>query len=251
MNPVHSRRNLLITGAGRDVGAALAVALAQPGDFFVLHTHAERVAATAVLQVLQSRGADGVVLSADFTQAGAVAQLAEAVLAALAGRPLHVVVHNAAIAAPTPLSAVDITAVEQLFAVNTLAPQLLMQKLNTVLAEGAAVLAMTITANAVFSPDFSGFTASKVALESLAKHWAAALGSRGIRVNALAPGVTEANFRAEMLKDPVFRQSLVASNTLPRVGQVDEVVDAARFLLSPAARWITGQTLAVNGGWRL
>lgn len=251
MNPVKAPRTLFVTGAGRDIGAGIALASAAPGDFVLLHTHADPAAANAVLGKLRAGGAEGVVLSADFSQPAAVARLADAVLAALAGRPLDVLVHNAAIAVPTPLSAADLTGVEQLFTVNTFAPQLLMQKLCGALADGAAVLALTITSNAVFSPDFSGFTASKLALESLVKHWAAALGQRSIRVNALAPGVTEANFRAEMLKDDAFRAGLIASNTLPRVGQIDDVVDAAVYLLSPAARWVTGQTLTVNGGWRL
>ncbi|MBC8120638.1 MAG: SDR family oxidoreductase, partial [Gemmatimonadaceae bacterium] len=74
---------------------------------------------------------------------------------------------------------------------------------------------------------------------------------RKIRSNAIAPGVVEVNFRAELLKDPEFRQNLESMTALGRPGTVDDIAQVVQFLASEQSGWITGQVIDSSGGWKL
>ena len=120
------------------------------------------------------------------------------------------------------------------------------------MSDGGAIITLSVAATQrIFSPDFAYFSATKAAVDCLVRHWAVALGTRGIRVNAIAPGVIEANFRAQLLQDATFRNELELATALKRVGQIDDVVDVVEFLTSAQSRWITGQVIDVSGGWKI
>lgn len=120
------------------------------------------------------------------------------------------------------------------------------------MSDGGVIVTLSVAATQkIFSPDFAYFSATKAAVDCLVRHWAVALGHRAIRVNAVAPGVIEANFRAQLLQDAAFRQELESATALKRVGQIDDVVDVVEFLASAESRWITGQVIDVSGGWRI
>ena len=99
-------------------------------------------------------------------------------------------------------------------------------------------------------PTSSVYSATKAAVIGLTQNMAADYGPRGIRVNAIAPGVIETPLTSERLRtNDWFRDTLVNGTPLGRVGQPEEIAAAAAFLCSDDASFITGQTLAVDGGW--
>lgn len=247
-------RTILVTGAGRDIGRGIAERLGMSGDknFVIFHCAASRAGAEQALEKVLHSGGNGIVVQADLQESQGAERLASTVVEALAGRQLDIFISNAATTAATPLGDVEPSHIQSMTMVNLLAPFELVNRLATQMAEGGSIITLSVAATQrVFSPDFAFFSATKAAVDCLVKHWAIALGERGIRVNAIAPGVIEANFRAQLLQDLEFRNQLEAATALKRVGQIEDVVDAVEFLTSPQARWITGQVIDVSGGWRL
>jgi len=97
------------------------------------------------------------------------------------------------------------------------------------------------------NPSMSVYSATKAAVEALTRVWAAELGSRGVRVNAVAPGPVETDM-AKAVLGPEVQKSLIARTPLGRIGQPEDIADAVAFLASDDARWVTGQTIHVSGG---
>jgi len=98
--------------------------------------------------------------------------------------------------------------------------------------------------------ELSAYAASKGAIDTLVKHFAAALGPKGIRVNAVAPGVIETDM-SSFAKTEQGRAFILNMQALKRIGQPEDVAPVAAFLASDDARWITGTTIAVDGGSKL
>lgn len=242
----------LVTGAGRDIGRAIAEKLATPKSFALIHCNSSQTGADQTLSMIRSRGGDGAVLIADFTKTDDVTRLAREVIARLEGRKLNSLIHNSAVTSASIQGALDPTVLENVMKANILAPYILTDALSNVLANGSSITAITIAATEkVFSPDFGFFCSSKAAMNILVRNWAVQFASRKIRVNAVAPGVVEVNFRADLLKNEEFRKSLEASTAMSRPGTVEDIADVVHFLSSEQSGWITGQVIEASGGWKL
>lgn len=247
-----SGKTYLVTGAGRDIGQAIAARLAAPGDYLIAHYSTSDIGARETVATFEAAGGSGIALKADFSDGAAVGQFIEEVGDRLGDRTIDAIVLNAAVTAATPIGNTPVEALEAMLAANVLAPQRIVDGLSPRIADNGAILALSISSiRQVFSPDFAFFSATKAAVDVLIRAWAVAFGDRGIRANSLAPGVTEANFRADLLKDDDFRAGLHAATALGRHGQIADVADAAALLLSKDARWITGQVIDASGGWKL
>jgi NAD(P)-dependent dehydrogenase (short-subunit alcohol dehydrogenase family) len=96
----------------------------------------------------------------------------------------------------------------------------------------------------------SAYAATKGAIDTLVKHFAAALGERGVRVNAVAPGVVETDMSA-FAKTDAGRELTLSLQALKRIAQPNDIADVVAFLASDAARWVTGDTIRVDGGSKL
>ena len=132
-----------------------------------------------------------------------------------------------------------------------------MQQLLPILGEGSNIIVISsIGARAVAgkpdldSPSILAYAATKGALETLVKNWAAILGPRGIRVNAVAPGVIDTDM-SNFTKSEAGREVAVGMQALKRIGKPEDVADVVAFLASDAARWITGASIPVDGGSKL
>ncbi|MEL7272642.1 MAG: SDR family oxidoreductase [Pseudomonadota bacterium] len=174
----------------------------------------------------------------------------ETIIAAVVERfgRLDVIVNNAGIVAQTKAEGFDRTTALDILDINTLAPAVLLDAALLHLKPGAAVVNISST-NAVLPPrDASIYGASKAALNLWTKAMAKELGPRGIRVNAVAPGATHI---AEDPRPDDLNQLFVDMTALGRIGQVQDIAKAVRFMASDEAGFITGEVLNVNGGYRL
>ena len=144
-----------------------------------------------------------------------------------------------------------------LFATNVRGPFFLVQQLLSILGEGSNIIVISsIGAHAVVgkpgldNPSILAYASTKGALETLVKNWAAILGPRGIRVNAVAPGVIDTGM-SNFTKTEAGREITLGMQALKRLGKPEDVADVVAFVASDAARWITGASIPVDGGSKL
>ena len=103
---------------------------------------------------------------------------------------------------------------------------------------------------ALENPSILAYASTKGAIETLVKNWAAILGPRGIRVNAIAPGAIDTDM-SNLTKTEAGREMTLGMQALKRIGKPEDVADVVAFLASDAARWITGASIPVDGGSKL
>ena len=139
---------------------------------------------------------------------------------------------------------------DALFAVNVRAPYFLVQQFLPILGNGSNIIFLSSLGARAAVGTLSAYASTKGAVNTLVKYFAALLGPRGIRVNAVAPGVIDTDM-SHFTKTEEGRTAVMGMQTLKRIGQPDDVASVIAFLASDEARWITGDTIAVDGGSRL
>lgn len=232
----------LISGAGKGLGLAIAKAMGQAGADVLLHARTLAQAQSAA-QALAGFGQFRP-LAFDLTDE-------DAMRAALAGhQEISILVNNAGLRDRRPLRDLDGGALRALLEVNLIAALSLTRLVAPPMrARGyGRVLNISSIAGQIARGD-AAYTASKGGLDALTRALAAELGPDGINVNALAPGFFATETNAEMVQDPSLTAWLQRRTSLGRWGRPEEIAGAAVFLCSPAASYITGQILAVDGGY--
>ena len=139
---------------------------------------------------------------------------------------------------------------DRLFAVNVRAPFFLVQQLLPILGKGSSVIFTSSLAARSSVGTLAAYAATKGAIDTLVKHFAYVLGARGIRVNAVAPGVVETDM-SNFTKTENGRNFALGMQALKRIAQPDDIGDVVAFLASEEARWITGDIIHVDGGSKL
>jgi NAD(P)-dependent dehydrogenase (short-subunit alcohol dehydrogenase family) len=242
-------KTALVTGASRGIGRATALALAKAGAQVLVHYGRGAAQAEAVAKEIRNAGGRADTVSADMAAPDGPHKLAAEVRRIIGDR-LDILVANAGIANDATIEDMTVSDFDTLFAVNVRAPFFLVQQLLPILGRGSSVVLLSSLAAHASVGTLSAYSATKGAIDTIVKHFAAALGERGIRVNAVAPGVVDTDMSAFARTD-VGHDFTLSLQALKRVAQPDDVSDAIAFLASDAARWITGDTLRVDGGSKL
>ncbi|XVU22061.1 SDR family NAD(P)-dependent oxidoreductase [Actinoplanes sp. CA-054009] len=237
---------ILITGARRGIGAALAAGLARPGDTLLLHHLDAAAEAAGVAQRCRDLGASASLFDADLSDPVAVRSLA-----AEAG-PVDVLINNAARASNSDFPDLSHQEWQQTFAVNVTAPMLLAQALSEgMAAKGWGRIVNVVSPTVVMGgPSGPAYVSSKAALIGLTRSLAHALGPRGITVNALSPGAIRTEGEAELAhgRDQEAHSPLLARQAVPRPIVPEDLVETVRLLVSDGAAALTGQVIEVGGG---
>ena len=249
-------KTALVTGASRGIGRATASALADAGAHVLAHYGRSAQDAESLVACIRSKGGRANAISADLGTPEGATLLAKEVRA-IVGERLDVLVSNAGISKAATLKDHTVEDFDNLFATNVRSPFFLVQQLLPILGGGSNIIVISsLGARAVpgtpdlDKPSLLAYAATKGALETLVKNWAAILGPRGIRVNAVAPGVIETDM-SNFTKTGAGRNIALGMQALKRIGKPEDVADVVAFLASDAARWITGASIPVDGGSKL
>jgi 3-oxoacyl-[acyl-carrier protein] reductase len=242
-------KTALVTGASRGIGRASALALAKAGAQVLVHYASGAAEAQAVVAEIRNAGGRADAVQADLGAADGPHALARQVREVVGDR-LDILVANAGVSVGGTIEETTVEAFDRMVAVNVRAPFFLVQQLLPILGKGSSVVLVSSLAAHASVGALSAYAATKGAIDTLVKHFAAALGERGVRVNAVAPGVVETDM-SKFAKTDAGRDFTLSIQALKRVAQPDDIADAVAFLASDASRWVTGDTLRVDGGSKL
>ena len=234
----------LVTGGSRGIGAAIAERMAAEGAAIAVNYVANEAAANAVVARIRAAGGTAEAIQGDVSQVASAAPL----VAETIGR-IDILVNNAGISAGIAFDAITEADFDRLVATNMKSTLFLSQAAARAMAPGSVIVNVSSIGTRLASPITLVYVATKAAVEMMTLSMARALGPRGIRVVAVAPGMTD----TEMLRSVIAPEVLVEAalrNTLGRLGQVGDIAPVVAFLASDDAGWITGETIHVNGGQR-
>jgi 3-oxoacyl-[acyl-carrier protein] reductase len=245
---VTTRRGVLVTGASRGIGAAVARAFAERGDRVAVHFGRSREAAESVLAELPGEG--HAVVQADLTDAGAVRRAVDQAADGLEG--LDVLVNNAGVFLAHPPLTTSYDEWQTAWA-DTLATNLVAAANATfcavphLLARGGGAV-VNVSSRGAFrgEPECPAYGASKAGLNAFGQSMAQALGAQGISVSTVAPGFVETDMARRVLDGP-RGDDVRGQSPLGRVARPEEVAAAVVWLASPEARFSTGTIVDVNG----
>jgi 3-oxoacyl-[acyl-carrier protein] reductase len=240
----------VVTGASKGIGAAIAKALGAAGAAVVVNYASSREGADRVVKEITGRGGKAVAMQGDMSKSDDVKRLfAEA---KRAYGSLDVLVNNAGIYEFKPIDAVTEDEYRRQFDTNVLGPILAIQEaLKHFGPAGGSVINISSVASMSAMPTSTVYAATKSALDSVTRVLANELGTRKVRVNAIAPGgvETEGVHRIGMIGSD-FEKQMVAATPLGRLGQPDDIARVAVFLASDDSRWLTGERITAAGGYR-
>jgi 3-oxoacyl-[acyl-carrier protein] reductase len=246
-----ANKTVLITGASRGIGAAIACRFAAAGERVLINYHRSRETAQSLLSAMRRQGWTVDAFAADVTDPEAVAAMFDYAETCWQ-HPVSVLVNNAGTDLRQLISETAVRDFDRLVAVNLKAPFLCCQRALPAMLQMRRGCIVNI--GSVFGQTGAAFeavyAASKGALTAFTLSLAAEIGSCGIRAHLIAPGAVDTDMLRREL-DPEELESLRQAIPLRRLGTPDDIAAACVFLASPQASYLQGQILTIDGGWTL
>jgi NAD(P)-dependent dehydrogenase (short-subunit alcohol dehydrogenase family) len=234
----------LVTGASRGIGRAVVMQLAERGAVVAATYHQDHAAATRLRADLAELDQEHLVIQADVADAAAARRAVA--LATERFERLDILVNNAGVISHRPLEQLPPSEWRRIVDTNLTGAYLVTREAVDHMTEGGSIVNVTSAVALRGMPAAAHYTASKAGLIGLTRALCKELGPRGIRVNAVAPGIIETD-QASDLRGPA-RARYEAMTSLQRLGSPHEVADAVLFLASDMSSYVSGLTLVVDGG---
>jgi 3-oxoacyl-[acyl-carrier protein] reductase len=239
----------IVTGASKGIGAAIAKGLADAGASVVVNYASSREGADRVVAEIVGKGGKAIAVKADVSKAVDVRRLFDETKKAFGS--LHVLVNNAGVYSFAPIEEVTEDEFHREFNINVLGVLLASREAMKYFGpDGGSVINISSVASTSPTPTAVVYSATKGAVDTITRVLAKELGPSKIRVNAIKPGGVETEGLHSMgIIGSDFEKQMVARTPLGRLGQPDDIASVAVFLASAASGWMTGETIAVGGGF--
>lgn len=235
----------IITGAGSGIGLACAKALADTGMAILgVGRDPEKL---RMMEAAIGQPERVATLSVDLTEQDAPRRVTD--LALDRWGHIDVLINNAGVGRPKPLHETDDDTLDHFLDIMLRAPFRLTREVLPHMPPGSAIINITSTYAVIGGLRGGAYSAAKAGLAGLTQHLACEYGARGIRANAVAPGVVETAMTAGRMEDEGFRRMNQEMTPHTRLGTVDDIASTVAFLCSPGGSFINGQTIVVDGGW--
>jgi 3-oxoacyl-[acyl-carrier protein] reductase len=235
---------VLVTGGARGIGRAIALRFAEHGASGVVCHRRPSAEATSLAVELARHPGDWDVVAADVADPASVEALVAGARSRLGG--IDVLVNNAGVVSHVELDRMELAQWREVLDTNLTAMYLTTRACTASMGAGGSVVNLTSAVAMVGLAGRTHYTASKAGVVGFTRSLAKELGPRGIRANAIAPGVIDTDQASGLTPDQRERYAQLAA--LGRLGRPEDVADAALFLASDAARFVSGVTLNVDGG---
>ncbi|GCA31117.1 3-oxoacyl-ACP reductase [Staphylococcus aureus] len=239
-------KSALVTGASRGIGRSIALQLAEEGYNVAVNYAGSKEKAEAVVEEIKAKGVDSFAIQANVADADEVKAMIKEVVSQIGS--LDVLVNNAGITRDNLLmrmkeqewdDVIDTNLKGVFNCIQKATPQMLRQR-------SGAIINLSSVVGAVGNPGQANYVATKAGVIGLTKSAARELASRGITVNAVAPGFIVSDM-TDALSDEL-KEQMLTQIPLARFGQDTDIANTVAFLASDKAKYITGQTIHVNGG---
>lgn len=238
----------VVTGGSRDIGRAIAIKLAKEGAKVVVNYHSSEKGANETVAEIRSLGQEAIAVKADVSKMGDIALLKEKTVGAFGGK-VDILVNNAGgLFERRSLGEFDVDFYDLVMGVNFKSTVFVTQAFEPLMGEGASII--NLSSQAARDGGGAGSTlyaSSKGAVSTFTRAMAKELGPKGIRVNAICPGLIGTKFHDDFTKDEV-RAKVAASTPLRREGSAEEVADLVAYLASSESSFINGNNIDINGG---
>ncbi len=238
----------VVTGGSRDIGRAIAIKLAKEGAKVVVNYFNSEDGAMETVQEIKSLGQEAIAVKADVSSLDDIKKLKAKTIEAY-GEEIHILVNNAGgLFARKTLQEIDESFYDLVMNVNFKSTVFVSQAFEPFMNKGASIINLSSQA----ARDGGGggssmYSSSKGAVSTFTRAMAKELGPKGIRVNALCPGLIATKFHDDFTKDEV-RAKVAGGTPLRREGNADEIADLVAYLASDDASFVTGNNIDINGG---
>lgn len=241
---------VLITGASRGIGRAIAELFSRQGSDIVLNYLRNEEAARETEKVLTAQGSHVLTIQANVGNPKEVQGLVEA-----AGKKfgkIDILVHNAALGAFKAVTQLRVNQWDLSLDVNAKALLVLTQAaLPWMEKQGGSIIALSSLGAKRYIPNYGAIGISKAALETLVRYLAAELAPKKIRVNAVSGGLVDTDAMRSFPQQDLFKKEILSRTPAGRIGKPEDLAKVVAFLASEEAAWIYGQTLVADGGLSL
>ena len=239
-----SDKVILVTGASRGIGAAIADRLAEAGATVIVNYLGGQQEADQVVETIRQKGGKAFAIQADVSKSDQVARLFDAAIAQY-GR-IDVLVNNAGVMITKLLKDTSDEDFTRQFDINVRGTFNTLREAATKLADNGTVINFSSSVDRVMLPTYSTYVATKAAVEQLTRVFAKEVGSRGIRVNSVSPGPTNTELFTKGKPQEAIDQA-ASMSAFNRLGEPDDIAKVVVFLASDDAKWISAQNIGING----
>jgi 3-oxoacyl-[acyl-carrier protein] reductase len=240
-----SGKVILVTGASRGIGAAVAIKLAEAGASVIANYAESKAGADQVVKTIREKGGAAIAVKADVSDPQQVKALFDAAIAEYG--KLDVLINNAGVMFTKMIKDTTDEDFDRLFNINVKGVFNTLREAASRLADHGSIINFSTSSNRMLLPGYAAYVASKAAVEQFTRIFAKEVGGRGINVNSLSPGPTDTELFTDG-KSAETISKLASMSAFNRIATPEDIARIVVFLASDDAKWITAQNIGANGG---